>query len=43
MSPRDPGSRTDTTDRKFNAPNEVFSERGQREAWDEEHGAAGLA
>jgi len=31
------------TDRKFNGPNEVFSERGQSEAWDAEHGVAGLA
>jgi len=31
------------TDRKFNGPNEVRSERGQREAWDAEHGAAGLS
>jgi hypothetical protein len=31
------------TDRKFKGPNEVRGERGQREAWDAGHGAAGLA
>ena len=31
------------TDRKFNGPNEVRGERGQREAWAADHGAADLA